>query len=55
MLLSQRYQLEEKLGAGGMGEVYLATDLDTQKKVAVKIASVTKTSSVSSAKSSSSR
>lgn len=39
MLLSQRYQLEEKLGAGGMGEVYLATDLDTQKKVAVKIAS----------------
>ena len=32
-----RYQTQKLLGAGGMGKVFLAKDLKTGKKVAVKI------------------
>ncbi len=36
-VLVGRYQLEAKLGEGGMGSVYRALDLTTRKTVAVKI------------------
>jgi eukaryotic-like serine/threonine-protein kinase len=36
-VLSERYRIEGLLGKGGMADVYLATDLENQKKVAVKI------------------
>lgn len=32
-----RYKLMERIGEGGMGDVYLARDLDTNEKCAVKI------------------
>ncbi|BBM82384.1 serine/threonine-protein kinase [Candidatus Uabimicrobium amorphum] len=35
-LLHNRYKWEKMLGQGGMGKVYLMTDLRTQKQVAVK-------------------
>lgn len=38
-ILGERFRLDGKLGAGGIGEVYKATDLDTGTKVAVKLMS----------------
>jgi eukaryotic-like serine/threonine-protein kinase len=38
-LIGGRFYLEEEIGAGGMGVVYRATDLDLQASVAVKILS----------------
>ncbi len=35
--LTERYQLERELGAGGMATVYLAQDLKHDRKVAVKV------------------
>jgi serine/threonine protein kinase len=32
-----RYELRSQLGAGGMGEVYLAQDAKVDRKVALKI------------------
>lgn len=39
-VLSGRYQLQETVGSGGMGDVYRAIDLTTQQPVAVKCLSV---------------
>src|SRR5438045_7692762 len=38
-VLDEKYRIERKLGQGGMGAVYLATHLGTQRAVAVKVIS----------------
>ncbi|HCK65532.1 MAG TPA: hypothetical protein DHW49_04645 [Anaerolineae bacterium] len=36
-LLNDRYQLEDKLGSGGMADVYLARDVLLERRVAIKV------------------
>jgi serine/threonine protein kinase len=36
VLIAKRYRIEDKLGQGGMGAVFLATDIQTDDSVAVK-------------------
>ena len=36
-VLDDKYRLERKLGQGGMGAVYLATHLGTERYVALKL------------------
>ena len=36
-LLAGRYELQDRLGAGGMGEVYAARDTTLQRDVAIKV------------------
>jgi len=36
-VLSDRYQIERELGAGGMATVYLAYDIKHNRKVAIKV------------------
>ena len=37
VILNNRYQLQERLGAGGMAMVYRAHDLTLERTVAIKI------------------
>ena len=32
-----RYEIHSKIGAGGMGEVYLAEDINLHRQIALKI------------------
>jgi Serine/threonine protein kinase len=36
-LLNDRYQLEERLGSGGMADVFLARDVVLDRPVAIKV------------------
>src|SRR5438105_1931697 len=36
-ILDEKYRIEDKLGQGGMGAVYLATHLGTERPVALKV------------------
>src|SRR5438105_15632546 len=38
-VLDEKYRIDQKLGQGGMGAVYLATHLGTQRPVALKVIS----------------
>ena len=38
-VISQKYRIERLLGAGGMGSVYVATNVTLQKPVALKVMS----------------
>ncbi len=37
VLLNNRYQLEQRLGAGGMASIFLAQDLTLERRVAIKL------------------
>jgi serine/threonine-protein kinase len=39
--LSHRYRIESEIGSGGMATVYLAQDLEHDRKVAVKVIKTT--------------
>jgi serine/threonine protein kinase len=38
-LVASKYRLEDKIGSGSFGEIYLASDVTSQTKVAVKFES----------------
>jgi eukaryotic-like serine/threonine-protein kinase len=49
-VLSDRYELEELVGTGGMSSVFRAHDRLLDRKVALKVATTTSTSSASGAR-----
>jgi hypothetical protein len=49
-LIAQRYRLEEPIGAGGMGTVWLATDTTLHRVVALKVSSESRREGVGGAK-----
>ena len=36
-LIGNRYQIEEKIGAGSFGKIYSGNDVQTKEKVAIKL------------------